>query len=98
MASHLMSFGLDVTEALVRMTRNPALIIGRPELGTLVEGGIGDCTILREVEEKTRFIDVDGRMRDGRKRLVADAVIRHGELVTDSIVASHRGGGENGLR
>lgn len=80
MASHLMSFGASVTDVLMAMTSVPARVINRPELGTLSRGGIGDCTIVRIVNDPARLVDVDGRVRDVQEQLKVDAVIRNGRI------------------
>lgn len=82
MASHHMSFGMGIEDVLTCMTAGPAQAIGRPELGSISEGGIGDCTILRVVDAPTQFVDVDGRTRDVQEQLIVDSVIRGGAVVS----------------
>lgn len=81
MASHFMSFGMNLPDVLARITTGGGRLLNRPDLGRLVVGGRADCTILRVSDEEARFVDVDGRVRDARANLVVDAVVRNGSLI-----------------
>lgn len=88
MASHMLHFGMTIPDVLTCMTSSAAHMLGRPRLGTLVEGGPADCTIIRVVDGPARFVDVDGRVEDGDRSLAVEAVIRKGELVSREPSAS----------
>jgi predicted amidohydrolase len=52
--------------------------IGRPELGTLVAGGIGDAAILEPRQGRWRFTDVLGETRVGTRRLALSGMVVDG--------------------
>lgn len=85
MATHMLHFGMALPDVLACMTSNAATMLNRPKLGRLDEGGIGDCTIIRDVEGPVQLVDVDGRVEDGQRRLVVDSVIRRGALVSSNV-------------
>jgi dihydroorotase len=80
-ATALMSFGVPFEECLKELTVNPAKAIGRPELGKLEEGGIGDATLLKIEEGDFAVSDVDGRTRKTNRRVVAVGVVRAGSYM-----------------
>jgi dihydroorotase len=84
MASHMLHFGMALPDILACMTSSAARMIGKPGLGSLTEGGAGDCTIIRVVDGPARFVDVDGRVEEGQRSLAVHAVIRDGEIVSTS--------------
>jgi dihydroorotase len=52
--------------------------MGRPELGRLQPGGIGDATLLRVEAGRFTLTDVDGRTRETDRRIVAVGVVKDG--------------------
>jgi dihydroorotase len=80
-ATQFMSFGVPFEECLSRMTANPARILGRPELGRLEVGGVGDATILKIEPGDFAVTDVDGRVRKTNQRVVALGAVRAGQFI-----------------
>jgi dihydroorotase len=80
-ATQFMSFGVPFEECLPRMTANPARILGRPELGRLEVGGVGDATILKIEPGDFAVTDVDGRVRRTNQRVVALGAVRAGQII-----------------
>ena len=59
----MLALGMPVADVVRCATAAPAAAIARPELGTLVEGGIGDATVLAlEDGEVTLEDSIGGRM------------------------------------
>jgi dihydroorotase len=67
--------GVGVADIVKAATSAPASALRRPELGTLVDGGIGDAAVLEIVEGDYRYVDVTGETIDGRQRLVLRGVV-----------------------
>ena len=87
--SKLLALGVPLDQLIERVTVRPARALRRPELGSLVEGGVADVAV---IEAQTgRFGFLDGRhvrLRSDR-RLRAVMTIRNGEVVWDSEGLSH---------
>jgi dihydroorotase len=66
----MLALGLSLADVVQRATATPAAVIARPELGTLVESGIGDATVLALEDGKVTLEDSIGG------RLVADRHFR----------------------
>src|SRR5215475_11859389 len=62
--------GVGLADIVRTVTSAPASALRRPELGTLVSGGIGDAAVLQIVEGDYRYVDVTGETINGRHRLV----------------------------
>ena len=67
--------GVGLADIVRTVTSAPASALRRPELGTLVAGGIGDAAVLEIVEGNHRYVDVTGETVDGRHRLVFRGVV-----------------------
>src|SRR5215472_15049480 len=67
--------GVGLADIVRTVTSAPASALRRPELGTLVPGGIGDAAVLEIVEGDHRYVDVTGETVDGRHRLVLRGVV-----------------------
>ncbi|MEQ1900217.1 MAG: amidohydrolase/deacetylase family metallohydrolase [Devosia sp.] len=67
--SKLLNCGLPLTDVIGMSTSRPALAIGRPDLGHLGVGAVGDVSVLREVETNYVFADVTGATRQGKTLL-----------------------------
>jgi dihydroorotase len=67
--------GAPLADIVKTVTSAPALALRRPELGTLVAGGIGDAAVLEIVEGDYRYVDVTGETINGRQRLVLRGVV-----------------------
>lgn len=78
--SKMLSLGVKLPDALRMVTRNAVQAVGLPEnMGSLVEGGPGDCTVLELVspEDGVPFIDADGNRWRG-DTLAQPAYVVHG--------------------
>jgi dihydroorotase len=62
--------GVGLADIVKTVTSAPASVLRRPDLGTLVPGGVGDAAIFEVVEGDYRYVDVTGETIDGRQRLV----------------------------
>jgi dihydroorotase len=67
--------GVGLADIVKTVTSAPASALRRPELGTLVAGGIGDAAILEIVEGDYAYADVTGETIKGRHRLVLRGVV-----------------------
>jgi len=72
--SKLMMLGMPLADAIRSVTARPAAVIGRPDLGTLAVGGIGDAAVLRLVPGAFPYVDASGRTVVGTERLVSDGI------------------------
>jgi len=74
-ASKFYCLGAGLADIVKTLTSAPASALRRPELGTLVAGGIGDAAVLEIVEGDYEYADVKGETIDGRHRLVLRGVV-----------------------
>lgn len=72
--SKLLALGMPLVEAIRSVTAKPAAVIGRPELGSLAVGSIGDAAVLRLVPGEFPYVDASGRTLVGQERLVSEGV------------------------
>ena len=72
--SKLMMLGLPLIEAIRSVTAKPAAVIGRPDLGTLAVGSVGDAAVLRLAPGRFPYVDASGRTRMGSERLVSEGI------------------------
>jgi dihydroorotase len=79
-ASKFLALGVPLNEVVRRVTGAPARCIGRPELGRLAVGGTGDAVVLSEEEGRFEFVDSQGEVLVGERRLRADCVIVDGAV------------------
>jgi dihydroorotase len=79
-ASKFLALGVPLNEVVRRVTGSPARCIGRPELGRLAVGGIGDAVVLSEEDGRFDFVDSQGEVLAGERRLRADCVIVDGAV------------------
>ncbi|HWK44748.1 MAG TPA: amidohydrolase/deacetylase family metallohydrolase [Stellaceae bacterium] len=77
--SKFLSLGMSL-EAVIRCaTAAPAHAVGRPELGRLEPGGIGDATVLEVENGRWTYSDVLGENRIGTKRLSLGGMVVAGQ-------------------
>ena len=81
--SKFLAMGMPLGEVLYRVTRAPALVIGRPELGTLRVGGCADLAVLRVREGTFGYLDCGGARLRGEGKLECVATVRAGEVIYD---------------
>jgi len=79
--SKFLALGFSLDEVVEMTTLNPSKILRIENIGTLREGSIADVTILDLLEGDFIFYDTLGESRIGHKRLVANTVIRNGNIV-----------------
>jgi dihydroorotase len=84
--SKFLALGMDLDDALERVTVNPAKVFnyGVP-LGTLKIGSEADVGIFELQEGKFEFVDGSGAKRVGRQRLVNKATVCRGELYVNQV-------------
>lgn len=73
--SKLLSLGMPLNDVIRATTETPALAIGRPELGTLKPGTVGDASVLDLVEGSFDYADVTGEILTGTQRILAGGVV-----------------------
>jgi dihydroorotase len=73
--SKLLSLGMDLTAVIRASTSAAGDAIGRPELGRLAVGGVGDATILDLADGDFPYRDVLCEERRGRWRLDAVGIV-----------------------
>jgi dihydroorotase len=81
LVTQFMAFGVAFEDCLKQITVNPAKAIGRPQLGKLEAGGVGDATLLNIEEGDFTIRDVDGQTRKTDRRVVAAGVVRDGSFI-----------------
>lgn len=73
--SKLLSLGMPLADVIRAGTIAPARAIGRPELGQLAPGAVGDASVLDLAEGAFDYRDVLGETRRGRQRLGAGGLV-----------------------
>jgi len=80
----LMNLGMELQDAIMRSTVNPAKAIKRfPELGTLGDGKGADITVLQYEEGIFALKDAWRKKLMGKKRVHCVLTVRDGEIVFD---------------
>lgn len=79
--SKFLHLGLELPEALRRVTSTPATVIKSKELGTLSVGAIADAVIFRLHEGKRPLADTVGKVEDVSRWLAPVYVIKSGKVV-----------------
>ncbi len=77
--SKFLNLGMEINDVIAASTIGPAKAIGRPELGTLKPGSVGDATILEIKNQKTTFMDSLGESITGTKALKLSGVVLNGQ-------------------
>jgi dihydroorotase len=74
--------GVEVDEALRRVTATPAQFVGMPgQIGSLQPGAFADIVVLKEEQGEFRFTDAFGVTETSRRRLEPRIVLRAGRQV-----------------
>jgi dihydroorotase len=81
--SKLLALGIDLPELIRRSAATPAAMIGRTDLGRLVEGGEADVALLRVESGRFDFTDVEKARIEGPQRLACEVTVRDGKVVWD---------------
>ncbi|MEP7120178.1 MAG: amidohydrolase/deacetylase family metallohydrolase [Byssovorax sp.] len=82
--SKLLALGIDLPELIRRSAATPAAMIGRTDLGRLVEGGEADVALLRVESGRFDFTDVEKARIEGSRRLTCQVTVRDGKVVWDA--------------
>jgi dihydroorotase len=78
--SKFLCLGMDLSAVVAASTVNAAAALGRPDLGSLRPGSVGDATLLRVREGRFNYEDVVGEIMVGDRRIVAEGVIIAGKV------------------
>ena len=73
--SKLLCLGMPLDEVIAASTVNAAKALGRPELGSLRPGSVGDASILTLQTGRFPYEDVVGEVLTGEQRIVSDGVV-----------------------
>ena len=77
--SKFLSLGMPLEDVVRSATVTPARAVGRPDLGTLREGAVGDATVLDLRDGEFQFVDVLGEAIRGNQRLFANGMVIGGK-------------------
>lgn len=77
--SKFLCLGLDLPTVIKLATVNAAAAIGRPELGTLKVGSVGEATVIDIADGKFDYADSIGEQMIGDKRMLSAGVILAGK-------------------
>ena len=77
--SKFLSLGMPLEDVVRSATVTPASAVGRPDLGTLREDGVGDATVLDLREGEFHYIDATGEAICGNQRLFAKGMVIGGK-------------------
>lgn len=81
MARHF-SLGLDLSQIIAMVTRNPAAYLGEPvEKGSLTEGSTADLAVFAVVEEERRHVDALGEEVICDRDIAVKMTAKKGEIV-----------------
>ncbi len=81
--SKFLALGLPLKEVILRATWNPAMAIGKKELGSLTPGSDADVAVFTLKEGNFGYTDVRGIRLNGKTKLEAELTIRAGKVVWD---------------
>jgi dihydroorotase len=77
--SKLLSLGMELTAVIRASTAAPAAAVGRPDLGHLGVGAVGDASVIELAAGEFDYRDVLGETRKGRLRLNASGLVVSGK-------------------
>lgn len=81
--SKFLNMGVPLSDAILRVTWNPAQVIKRPDLGSLSVGSEADITIFNVRTGNFGFTDTRKLKMQGDKKLEAELTLRAGKVVWD---------------
>jgi len=81
--SKILNLGVPLEDVIRMSTWKPAQVIKRPALGHLDVGAEADITVLALERGKFGFLDSEGALRAGDRKLVPELTIRRGAVVWD---------------
>jgi dihydroorotase len=76
--SKFLCLGVDLPKVVELATTKAAAAINRPDLGTLKVGGVGEATVIDELDGSFDYADAIGEHLIGPKRLVSAGVVLDG--------------------
>lgn len=76
--SKMLCLGMSLEKVITAATTGPASALRRPELGTLVDGGIGDASVLTVESGRFDYKDVLGETFTGEKRIFPAGMVVNG--------------------
>ncbi len=79
--SEFLALGLNIREAIERVTWNPAKEINHREIGNLSKGAVADITILHVRKDDIEFYDHTGQRLNGSKTIECEITIKSGKIV-----------------
>jgi dihydroorotase len=77
--SKFIALGLPLTEAIRRVTVLPAVALGRPKLGSLAPGSVGDATLFTLEQTPQRYYDCVGEVIESAGGINVTGTVRAGE-------------------
>jgi dihydroorotase len=78
--SKFLCLGMELPEVVAASTVNAARALGRPELGSLRRGSVGDATLVAVREGRFDYEDVLGEILTGDRRIVAEGAVIGGRM------------------
>ena len=76
--SKFLNLGVPLKEVIRASTENAAIVLGRPELGNLKPGAVGDAAILKIENGEFEFVDALGETLTGGHRIAVEGVVLGG--------------------
>ena len=77
--SKFLSIGMPLKEVIRATTENAAKVLGKPELGNLKVGSVGDAAVLKLEEGEFDFYDVEGGLEKGNSKIEVEGVVLGGK-------------------
>lgn len=87
--SKFLNMGVPLEELVERTTSRPARALGRPDLGTLREGGLADLAVIEIERGQFGFLDAGHARLRGDRHMRALLTMREGRIVWDNAGLSH---------
>ena len=81
--SKFLALGMPLEDVIRKTTSAPAAAIGRPDLGTLSPGAIGDATVYTIEKEPRDFVDSTGEHFTGSEHIAVSAVVLGGKFLAN---------------
>jgi dihydroorotase len=76
--SKFLCLGVDLTTVIRAATTAPAAAVGRPDLGTLAVGSLGDASVVALEEGEFTYRDVLGEELQGKQKLAPRGIVING--------------------
>jgi len=78
-----LNMGMPFLDVIQRVTKNPAEIVGRPDLGRIAVGGTADIAVLQRRQQPCGYVDCGGAKIEGSESLDCLLTVRNGRVVHD---------------